>query len=164
MKDWPVTSTFFDLRYEGRYQGRIIINIFQNYSRSVNFKLLCSGEYGPSYRNTCFLWVGNKGRPGEYIEGGDYENNDGTGGASLLPIPHNENPSERPPRAGLILCLGNYDKTGSQFYINLKDGVGLTTRGVGQVTEGLQLLRVASTKLNSTVVQISDCGLVLHNV
>ena len=139
------------------------MKIFSKYSRSVNFKLLCSGEYGCSYKNTSFLLVGNKDKRGEYFEGGDYENNDGTGGCSLLPISQYEKVVDRPNKAGLVLCLGNYDNTGSQFHINLRDGIGNTTRGIAQVFNGLDLLKTASTKLLSTVVQIRDCGVILES-
>ncbi|XP_069164189.1 uncharacterized protein [Procambarus clarkii] len=42
-------------------------------------------QRGHTYRNTKLLWVVDKGQPGERVRGGDYESNDGEGGAPLLP-------------------------------------------------------------------------------
>ncbi|XP_069192243.1 uncharacterized protein [Procambarus clarkii] len=79
------TLAFLDLGWAGSTRGRVTIRLTPDTPLARQFVLLCTGQRGHTYRNTKLLWVGGKGQPGEWVKGGDYESNDGAGGAPLLP-------------------------------------------------------------------------------
>lgn len=155
---------FLDIAWPGSFTRRVLIRLQPRTPLGEQFKLLCMGKRGPSYINTR-LWVYNKGQPGEWVAGGDYENNDGTGGAALLPN----------------LCKGEYRQSGRAgvvFRVYRGDDksdwnamFGIHTRGYnaggaaitvfGDVVQGLEDLVVAAHHTPIKDVTVVDCGVVL---
>ncbi|XP_069193623.1 uncharacterized protein [Procambarus clarkii] len=79
------TLAFLDLGWAGSTRGQVTIRLTPDSPLARQFVLLCTGQRGHTYCNTKLLEVMNKGEPGEHVVAGDYESNDGEGGASLLP-------------------------------------------------------------------------------
>ncbi|XP_069168382.1 uncharacterized protein [Procambarus clarkii] len=92
-----------------------IMNKVQGITGEIPKKQL-TGQRGHTYRNTKLLWVWNKGQPEEWVKGGDYESNDGKGGAPLLPDPQGQ--YRWSGRAGTVWSLwGPGDPRCAQFAI-----------------------------------------------
>ncbi|XP_042882326.1 uncharacterized protein LOC122259532 isoform X2 [Penaeus japonicus] len=152
---------FLRLAWCGRTQGELIITLDNASIRSKQFLMLCIGDCEHSYRGTSFLSVANFGNPGEMITGGDYENNDGTGGQPILPdLPPGEQP-HLPVTAGLL--SGNIMATKyAQFNIYTKNLPGYSDiYSFGRVTSGMDVLERAVLVNNIRSVIIEDCGAVL---
>ncbi|XP_042874070.1 uncharacterized protein LOC122254439 isoform X2 [Penaeus japonicus] len=152
---------FLRLAWCGRTRGDLIIMLDNASIRSKQFLMLCLGDCEHSYRGTSFLSVANFGNPGEMITGGDYENNDGTGGQSILPdLPPREQ-AQRPVTAGLV--SGNFTAAKyAQFVIYTKNLPGsFDYLSFGRVTSGMELLEKAVLVNNIRDVMIEDCGAVL---
>ncbi|XP_069193470.1 tripartite motif-containing protein 59-like [Procambarus clarkii] len=156
------TLAFLDLGWAGSTRGRVTIRLTPDTPLARQFVLLCTGQRGHTYRNTKLLQVGDKGYPGEYVVGGDYESNDGEGGAPLLPDLLEQYRGSR--RAGVV-CANNGPRGPrcAQFTI--------TTRGFqggvqwpnvfGDVVSGLDVVRAAVNHSDIREVTVVDCGVVL---
>jgi len=75
---------FLDINVGDEYAGRIVIELFANVvpRTAENFRLLCTGqkkEQGLHYRGSVFHRVINR----FMLQGGDFQNGDGSGGASI---------------------------------------------------------------------------------
>ncbi|XP_069168023.1 uncharacterized protein [Procambarus clarkii] len=142
--DPSCTLAFLDLGWAGSTRGRVIIRLTPDTPLARQFVLLCTGQRGHTYRNTKLLVVRNMGRPGEHMAGGDYESNDGQGGASLLP--HLQGQYRESGRAGAVWPrLGPGGPRSAQFAITTRDHRdGVQLRNVfGDVVSGLDVLRAA---------------------
>ncbi|XP_069193473.1 uncharacterized protein [Procambarus clarkii] len=114
------TLAFLDLGWAGSTRGRVTIQLTPDTPLARQFVLLCTGQRGHTYRNTKLLRVVNKGEPGECVGGGDYESNDGEGGAPLLPELQGQ--YRWSSRAGTVLCwLAPGGPKSAQFTINTRD-------------------------------------------
>nr|XP_045589066.1 uncharacterized protein LOC123751008 [Procambarus clarkii] len=156
------TLAFLDLGWAGSTRGRVTIRLTPDTPLARQFVLLCTGQRGHTYRNTKLLWVEDKGQPGECVVGGDYESNDGKGGAPLLP--HLQGPYRESVRAGAVLCCD--DPRGprcAQFTITTRDEQGghQWPDVFGDVVSGLDVVRAAVNHSNITEVTVVDCGVVL---
>ncbi|XP_069180535.1 uncharacterized protein [Procambarus clarkii] len=161
--DPSCTLAFLDLGWAGSTRGRVTIQLTPDTPLARQFVLLCTGQRGHTYCNTKLLRVENKGQPGECVEGGDYENKDGKGGASLLPDLRGK--YKESSQAGIVASVGwNLgDPKSAQF--------GITTRGrqdddpyvgvFGDVVSGLDVVRAAVNHSDITEVTVVDCGVVL---
>lgn len=121
------------------------------------FILLCTGQLGPSYANTSLWGVGDKGRPGERLWLGDYERNNGKGGAALLPD-LNKGQYRRSGSAGAVWGTWQWNGRGqsAQFGITTRDMRGSSMWGdvFGEVVEGMNCLAAAIQHKDITEV----CG------
>lgn len=158
--------TFLDLSWGGSH-GRVYIRLTGDSMRGRQFLILCTGEEGPSFRNTHFHRVWWKGLPGEHVWGGDYDQSDGSGGTQVKNADVNEMPSEAgrklPITAGLV--AGRYEKKNisSIFRIFTKDAKDVEEEAAfGQVEYGLQFFVDAINHNNIQDVIISDCGIVIE--
>nr|XP_045594620.1 uncharacterized protein LOC123755817 [Procambarus clarkii] len=159
------TLAFLDLGWEGSTRGRVTIGLTSHTRLARQFVLLCTGEQGHTYRNTKLLRVGNKGKPGECVKGGDYESNDGKGGA---PLPLEESglqgQYQGSDEAGAVWGL---DKPGgprsAQFGITIRDRKDgrQWPRVFGNVVSGMDVVRAAVHHRDITQVTVVDCGVVL---
>jgi len=145
------SRVFFDITMMGQPAGRLEILLRGDICprTAANFQLLCTGEKGLTYKGTSFFKIFSR----ELICGGDVENDDGTGGKSVLnedgTFP-DENFTLLHDRAGVLSMASTGPNTyNSKFYITLGAQPHLDGQNVafGQVIEGMALL-----------VQISEMG------
>ncbi|XP_069193638.1 uncharacterized protein [Procambarus clarkii] len=156
------TLAFLDLGWAGSTRGRVTIRLTPDTPLARQFVLLCTGQRGHTYRNTKLLRVENKGQPVEWVRGGDYESNDGKGGAPLLPDLQGQ--YRRSGRAGAVCANGGPGGSRSaQFAIITRDRQdGVQWSDVfGDVVSGLDVVRAAVDHSNITEVTVVDCGVVL---
>ncbi|XP_069193347.1 peptidyl-prolyl cis-trans isomerase-like [Procambarus clarkii] len=156
------TLAFLDLGWAGSTRGRVTIRLTPDTPRARQFLLLCTGQRGHTYRNTKLFQVVDKGRPGERVRGGDYESNDGVGGAPLLPDLQGQ--YRESGQAGAVLAWGGLrGPRCAQFAIATRDRqVGDRWSCVfGDVVSGLDVVRAAVNHSDITEVTVVDCGVVL---
>lgn len=152
------TLTFLEMAWAGSARGRVYIRLSPDTSWGRQFVLLCSGQQGHSYINTCLFCVKYKGKCEEYVKGGDYEYNNGEGGASLLD--HPEIKFRTSDKAGSVLIPKNRNM-GSQFLITTRDTDSLWIEVIGDVESGLEVIREAVTLSDITQATVVDCGVVV---
>ncbi|XP_069167133.1 uncharacterized protein [Procambarus clarkii] len=159
--DPSCTLAFLDLGWAGSIRGRVTIQLTPDTPLARQFVLLCTGQRGHTYRNTKLLWVECKGEPGEFVEGGDYESNDGKGGAPLLPDLQGQ--YRESDQAGAVWA--RYVPGGprsAQFAITTRNDQGDQWSDVfGDVVSGLDVVRAAVNHSDITEVTVVDCGVVL---
>ena len=164
MVDEAYPRVFLELSWAGQVQGNACIRLTNTATRTRHFFYLCSGELGPSYANTCLLEVESRGQPGERVWGGDYQANNGTGGAALQGFTMGELTTQ-PVTAGLVatFCYGGDDhRKPSHFVVHNNDyPVTYEECPVGVVDKGLDLFRSVVKLSNVRDAIVSDCGLVL---
>ncbi|XP_068236095.1 uncharacterized protein [Palaemon carinicauda] len=161
----PKTSPLVFLKTEigSKTKGYLYIRMFGNTPRSRQTTFLCSGEKGPSYRNTSFY-----GRiPGyahsEILLGGDYENNDGSGGRAILDGIASDDTNGHNIEAGLFIGFPERETWhlgGFGIYLNGVDAVK-DACAHGIVEEGLDVLERAADDMSVRDVTVVDCGLVI---
>eukprot|EP00563_Minutocellus_polymorphus_P005858 CAMPEP_0181046940 /NCGR_PEP_ID=MMETSP1070-20121207/14611_1 /TAXON_ID=265543 /ORGANISM="Minutocellus polymorphus, Strain NH13" /LENGTH=245 /DNA_ID=CAMNT_0023125573 /DNA_START=109 /DNA_END=843 /DNA_ORIENTATION=+ len=122
----------------------------------------------PTYRNTEFHRI----KPGFMVQGGDYENFDGTGGRSIYSTSTFEDESfANKHHTGGILSMANRGKAtnGSQFFITLGNASHLDGKHVafGRVVHGMdvvmQMASVETDEKNRPIpmqrIVVVDCGI-----
>ncbi|XP_069180690.1 uncharacterized protein [Procambarus clarkii] len=167
--DPSCTLAFLDLGWAGSTRGRVTIQLTPDTPLARQFVLLCTGQRGHTFRNTKLLEVENKGHPGEYVVGGDYESNDGKGGAPLLPDLQGQYRQSRQAGAvwsGSVVaawCWPPGGPTSALFAIATRvHQAGPQWPYVfGDVVSGLDVVRAAVNHSDITEVTVVDCGVVL---
>lgn len=161
----PPCLVFLDLAWGGNAPRRILIRLEPDNPRGRQFLLMCTGERGPCYANTKLWKVLDKFGPWECVCGGDYEHNNGTGGAALLPD-LTEGEYLRTCRAGAVWwCWGDDPGRGTMFAISTKQRrSGVTVPSAfGEVVSGIEVVLAAAQQDPITNVSVVDCGVVLWN-
>ncbi|XP_069161667.1 uncharacterized protein [Procambarus clarkii] len=156
------TLAFLDLGWAGLTRGRVTIRLTPDTPLARQFVLLCTGQRGHTYHNTKLLRVVYKGSQWECVGGGDYESNDGKGGAPLLPDLQGQ--YRMSDRAGTVWAtFGPEDPKSAQFVITTRDSQdGVQWQDVfGDVVSGLDVVRAAVNHSDITEVTVVDCGVVL---
>ncbi|XP_047474466.1 uncharacterized protein LOC125028903 [Penaeus chinensis] len=156
-------SIFMDIGWTGLVRGRVYIRMFGDTPRSNQTVYLCSGEKGPSYRGTSFYKAHKLDQPMESLRGGDFENNDGTGGRAIVDGITSGGVYYREIAAGLFVSWPAHElwHLGS-FDIYLRDCPGVFDNSAhGIVTSGLDLLRLAARHKPITDTSVQDCGLII---
>ncbi|XP_068244983.1 uncharacterized protein [Palaemon carinicauda] len=156
------TMAFMDLSWGGAFRGRVHIQLSSDNPLARNFRVLCTGERGQSYVHTKFFAVWGWNQWDERIIGGDYEHNDGRGGAAVLEEVNNANEMRYHKRCetGTVVASAKRD---SKF--SIVTGHGGETDNIliiGKVLDNYDVLRDAAKRLTEKVdVEIVDCGMVL---
>lgn len=161
-------NVFMDIEINQEYAGRIVFKLYDDITprTSRNFRELATGVNGFGYANSIFHRVADF-----MIQGGDFENGDGTGGRSIwnLPFP-DETFRVRHYKPGLLASANRGPNSNtSQFYITTCPCPWLDRRNVvfGEVTEGMDIVyRIQSyvsdhvSRKPSAKVVVSRCGVV----
>lgn len=164
MVDEGCPRVFLEVSWGGQVQGYASIKLINMATRTRHFFYLCSGELGPSYTNTRLLEVESRGQPGERVWGGDYQANDGTGGAALQGFTMGEMMAQ-PVTAGLVagFCYGSDDHRKPSHFVVYNNDYPITYEEcpIGSVERGLDLFRSVAKLSNVRDATVSDCGIML---
>lgn len=167
LHDEDFCIVFFDVSWRGNNQGRVYVVLLDHEGRTRQFKALCTGQLGPSYVGTRFLEVARKNERGEQIWGGDYERNDGTGGAALPGMDRGRKNNQNVVAglvAGFYFTGYGQDHSPSQFGIYTRDWPGyIEMSSLGTVVGGMDVINTIVRLDNIQEAFISDCGLLLYH-
>ena len=159
---------FLDIKIGDKEAKRVEIELYKDKVPKTceNFRCLCTGEKGEKlhYKGSIF----HRCIKNFMIQGGDFENANGTGGSSIYGKKFDdENFTYALSREGLLAMANSGPNTnGSQFFITLKDCPWLDGKHVvfGQVIKGMDVVKeVEAVETDSqdkpkVDVVIENCG------
>jgi len=166
---------FFDISIGDGESKRVEFELFKNIvpKTAENFRSLCVGDKKEGNMNLHFKnSIFHRCIKNFMIQGGDFENANGTGGSSIYGRKFDdENFSYKHTQEGLLSMANSGANTnGSQFFVTVKDTNWLDGKHVvfGRVIKGMEHIKEieltpcdSQDKPNSAVT-ITDCG-VLEN-
>lgn len=152
---------FLDIETNG-HQGRVIIELRNDIvpKTCLNFVTLCEKK---AYVGTRFHRVIKD----FMIQGGDFTENDGTGGVSIYGNSFEDENFHLKHKKGVIsMANSGPDSNGSQFFITVKDTEWLDGKHVvfGKIMKGLDLIEWVSTldtnesEIPLQDIVVADCG------
>ena len=157
---------FLDIKIGSKEKKRVKIELFANIvpKTANNFKSLCTGEKTITYKGSkIFRIIKNV-----FMQGGDFEKNDGCGGYSIYGDKfEDENFYYSHSREGLLSMINEGKNTnGSQFFITLRDTTWYDEKHVvfGQVISGMDYIKeIEGIKIDDDDkpeedVVIENCG------
>ena len=154
---------YFDITIDNKLIGKLVIKLFDDVvpKTTHNFRTLCIDKL---YKDTIFHRIIKD----FMIQGGDYENFDGTGGRSIYGDKFNDENFNINHDQPYLLSMANCGENtnGSQFFITTNPAPHLDGKHVvfGKIIEGTEIIdRLNKTKTNTNDkpfvdVVISDCG------
>lgn len=176
----PNSRIFLEFQVGNRKLGCVVVELFNNVvpKTAANFLGLCCGDKGVGrISNLPLTYAGTKVvkvLPGQYIQCGDIQYNNGQGGESIYGGTFaDENFTNTHSCAGLITMHNEgIDSNASQFYVTLKAMPILNQRHVvvGQVRKGMEIIRaiervpINTNDIPRVPVFISGCGAYSHDL
>ncbi|OMJ82713.1 hypothetical protein SteCoe_16538 [Stentor coeruleus] len=142
-------KTYFDIDIDGQDAGRIVFGLFGKVVPKTveNFRGLCTGEYGYSADLSKMHYEGTRifrAMPDFLIQGGDFINNDGSGGESIYVRKFLDENFDISHKGKGMLSMANSgpNSNNSQFFITLTEALGLDFKYVafGEVIEGIEVV------------------------
>lgn len=156
---------------------RVVFELFKNKVplTAENFRCLCTGE--KSTEKTKLHYKGNTFHrliPKFMIQGGDIENNNGTGGCSIYGKKFNDEKVWLPHSTEGLLSMANsgVNTNGSQFFITYGKAEWLNGKHTifGRVIQGfehvkeIEEIKTGASDKPLTKVTIVDCGEVIEDI
>ncbi|MER5536559.1 peptidylprolyl isomerase [Streptomyces mirabilis] len=160
-------NVFFEVSADGEPLGRIEFKLYDDVvpETARNFRELATGQNGFGYKGSPFHRV----IPDFMLQGGDFTNEDGTGGKSIYGAKFpDENFKLKHTKPGLLsMANAGRNTNGSQFFITTIVTDWLDGKHVvfGEVVEGMDVVRAVEklgsrSGATSKKIVIADSGTV----
>ncbi|GMM44415.1 hypothetical protein DAPK24_009900 [Pichia kluyveri] len=155
------SKVFFDISIGGKTAGRVVFELFNDITPKTteNFKQLCLKT--PGYKDSIFHRVIKD----FMIQGGDYENFNGTGGSSIYGEKFDDENFELKHDEPFLLSMANAgpNTNGSQFFVTTVKTPHLDGKHVvfGKVISGKSVIRkVERTETGESDRPLKECKVI----
>lgn len=150
-------TVFFEVGTTDAAQGLVQVKLNRDTTRTRRIILLCSGEEGTCYRNTCFHEYDHKDG---ILRGGHLQNHNSPGSHTMFPAIEDFDVDCVCENMAGVFAGDESSYANFNFYLQNIDN-NHANYVVGKVTRGLHVLKAASKLQPITDSIIWDCGLII---